>query len=103
MKVGFKIQLLDKMGPEETYNSMSDYVDLVNLVRSIQRTENNIDCYRRGRQQCDQMRCVWRDHCLKAPEVPSMRDGELHEPKKSANPKRKQDGLRQSPELKGLR
>jgi hypothetical protein len=91
MKVDFKIQLLDKMGPEETYNSMSDYVDLVNLVRSIQRTENNIDCYRRGRQQCDQMRCVWRDHCLKAPEEPSKVGSESHQSKIATDPKQEQD------------
>lgn len=71
MKVSLKIQLLEKMGTEETFNSMPDYIDLVNLIRSIQRTENNSDCYRRGRQQCDQMSCVWRDHCLMTPEEPS--------------------------------
>jgi len=55
------------MGTEETYKSKLDYVDLVNLIRSIQRAEGNLDCYRTGRQQCDRMNCVWRDHCLKAP------------------------------------
>ncbi len=54
------------MGIENTFNSKPDYVDLINLVRSVQRAEGNIDCYRRGRQQCDRMNCVWRDHCLKA-------------------------------------
>ena len=68
MKVSFKIQLLDKMGAEETFNSTPDYVDLVNLIRSIQRAEGNIDCYRRGRPECDRMNCAWRDHCLKKPE-----------------------------------
>ncbi len=63
MKVRFKIQLLDKMGTEETFNSKSDYVDLVKLVRSIQRVEGNVDCYRRG-LQCDRMNCAWRDHCF---------------------------------------
>jgi hypothetical protein len=67
MKVSFKIQLLDKMETEDTFNSMPDYVDLVNLVRSIQRAEGNPDCYHRGRQQCDRLNCVWRDHCLEAP------------------------------------
>ncbi len=65
MEVSFKIQLLDKMGTEDTFDSKPDYVDLVNLIRSIQRAEGNIDCYRRGRQQCDRMNCVWRAHCLK--------------------------------------
>ena len=74
MKVSLKIQLLDKMETEDTFNSKPDYVDLVNLVRSIQRAESNIDCYRRGRQQCDRVNCVWRDHCLKAPEGSSKID-----------------------------
>jgi hypothetical protein len=79
MKVRFKIQLLDKMGIEDAYNSEPNYVDLVNLVRSIQRAEDNIDCYRRGRQRCDRMDCVWRDHCLKAPEGPSKVGSESQE------------------------
>ena len=93
MKVSFKIQLLDKMGPEEALNSKPDYVDLVNLVRSIQRAERNIDCYRSGRQQCDQVNCVWRDHCLKAPEGPSAVDGELQEHKIAANLTQEKDSL----------
>ena len=93
MKVRFKIQLLDKMGTEETFNSKPDYVDLVNLVRSIQRAESNIDCYRRGRQQCDQMGCAWRDHCLKEPERPFTLNSQSHQPKKAANPKQEQDSL----------
>jgi hypothetical protein len=71
MKVSFKIQLLEKRGIEDAFNSKPNYVDLVKLVRSIQRAEGNIDCYRRGLQECDQMNCAWRDHCLKAPEGPS--------------------------------
>ncbi len=74
MRVRFKIQLLEKMGIEDAFNSKPNYVDLVNLVRSVQRAEGNIDCYRRGRQQCDRMNCVWRDHCLKAPEGSSKTD-----------------------------
>ena len=63
MAVSFKIQLLEKMGVEDTFNSKADYVDLVNLVRSIQRLEGNIDCYRRG-LQCERMNCAWREHCF---------------------------------------
>ena len=63
-KVRLKIQLIEKMGIDDTLNSKLDYVDLVNLIRSIQRAEGNLDCYRTGRQQCERMNCVWRDHCL---------------------------------------
>jgi hypothetical protein len=74
MKVTFKIQLLEKMGIADTFNSKPNYVDLVNLVRSIQRAEGNIDCYRRSLESCNRMDCAWRDHCLKEPEGPSKVD-----------------------------
>jgi hypothetical protein len=93
MKVRFKIQLREKMGIEGAFNSKPNYVDLVNLVRSIQRAEGNVDCYRRGRQECGRMNCVWRDHCLKEPEGLSKVDSESHEHQKAANPKQEQDSL----------
>ena len=67
IKVRFKLWMPVKMWNKNNFNSKLDYVDLVNLVRSIQRAEGNPDCYRRGRQQCDRMSCVWRDHCLESP------------------------------------
>ena len=67
MKVSLKIQLLETMKTENTFNTKPDYVDLVNLVRSIQRAEGNIDCYGKGWQQCERTNCAWRDHCLMAP------------------------------------
>jgi len=81
------------MGTEETFKSKLDYVDLVNLIRSIQRAEGNLDCYRTGRQQCDRMNCVWRDHCLKEPGRASMADNESHQHNKAADPKQEQDSL----------
>jgi hypothetical protein len=93
MEVGFKMQLLDKMGTEETFKSKLDYVDLVKLIRSIQRAEGNLDCYRTGRQQCEQMNCVWRDHCLKEPGGISMAVNESHQHNKAADPKQEQYSL----------
>ena len=81
------------MGTEETFNSQQDYVDLVNLIRSIQRAEGNIDCYRSGWQQCDRMNCVWRDHCLKAPAADFKADGESHQYKYARDPKQAQERL----------
>jgi len=43
MKVRLKIQLLDKMDSKGAINSQPNYVDLVNLIRSIQRAEGNLD------------------------------------------------------------
>ena len=91
------------MGTEETFNSKPDCVDLVNLVRSIQRAEGNTDCYRSGWQQCDQMSCVWRDHCLQAPEGTSKVGSGSQEHKIAANPKQGQDSLHKNPELESLR
>lgn len=62
------------MGIEGAFNSEPNYVDIVNLVRSIQRAEGKVDCYRRGRQQCDRMNCLWRDHCFNEPERPAKTD-----------------------------
>jgi hypothetical protein len=66
--------LLVKMGIENSSSSNPNYVDLVKLIRSIQRAEGNIDCYRRGVEFCDRMDCVWRDHCFKEPEVAAKTD-----------------------------
>ena len=93
MKVSFQIQLLDKMGTEETFNSNPNYVDLVNLIRSIQRAEGNIDCYRSGWRECDRLDCVWRDHCLKESGGASMADGESHQHHKATAPKQEQNDL----------
>ncbi len=90
------------MKTEDTFNTKQDYVDLVNLVRSIQRAEGNIDCYRRGRQQCDRRRCAWRDHCLKEPEGISKVGSGSQKHKIAANPKQGQDSLHKKPELENL-
>ena len=39
-------------------------VDLTELVRSIQRSEGNPDCFRQGAGNCDQLDCNWRSLCL---------------------------------------
>ena len=102
MKVSFKIQLLDKMVTEEIFNSKPNYVDLVNLIRSIQRAEGNIDCYRRERQQCDRRSCAWRAYCLKEPEGTSKVGSGPHKHKIAANPKQGQDSLHKKPVLENL-
>ena len=37
----------------------NNYLDINELVRSIQRAENNIDCFRKGYNDC-----AWREYCL---------------------------------------
>jgi hypothetical protein len=62
------------MGIERTSSSNPNYVDLVKLIRSIQRAEGKANCYRGGLEFCDRMDCVWRDHCLKEPQGASKTD-----------------------------
>ena len=35
------------------------------LVKMIQRTEGNFDCYGSATNYCDQMLCCWREDCLR--------------------------------------
>ena len=40
------------------------YLDITTLIRSIQRNESNIDCFKRGVSDCDKLDCKWRSFCL---------------------------------------
>ncbi len=42
----------------------NNYLDINELVRSIQRAENKVDCFRKGCNNCDQFDCAWREYCL---------------------------------------
>jgi len=41
-----------------------DRVDIIAMVRSLQRTAGLTDCFRRGRADCDDIHCHWRSYCL---------------------------------------
>jgi hypothetical protein len=41
-----------------------DFLDITNLIRSVQRLEGNTDCFRREKENCDQIECTWRQYCL---------------------------------------
>ena len=43
-----------------------DFVDITALVRSIQRAEDNIDCFRTGLVKCDHVDCSWYAYCLQS-------------------------------------
>lgn len=92
MEVSFKIQLLEKIRIEDTVNPKPDYVDIVKLIRSIQRAEGNIDCYRRGETRCRRMECDWRDHCLMVPGGKSPHHIESQEKKEGLDAKQKKGG-----------
>ena len=40
------------------------FLDITTLVRSIQRAEGNVDCFRTGQVSCDHFDCAWRPYCL---------------------------------------
>ena len=41
-----------------------NFLDVTELIRSIQRAEGNPDCFRRAQDYCDQLGCTWRPYCL---------------------------------------
>jgi hypothetical protein len=45
-------------------NAKSGFVDITELIRSIQRVEGNPDCFRKGKDNCDEVECAWRQYCL---------------------------------------
>ena len=47
-----------------------NYLDICALIRSIQRAENNIDCFRNGHNDCDRFDCTWREYCLDDNRIP---------------------------------
>ena len=40
------------------------FIDMTLLIRSIQRSEGNPDCFGRAEDYCDQLDCSWRPYCL---------------------------------------
>lgn len=45
-------------------NPTAGAVDIVALVRSLQRTAGLEDCFRNGKTECLSLDCAWRKHCL---------------------------------------
>ncbi len=40
-----------------------DFFDLTELVRSLQRAEGKLDCFRQPSDLCDSLDCAWRHLC----------------------------------------
>jgi hypothetical protein len=45
-------------------DSQQGYVNITDMIRSLQRSEGLVDCFRRKLADCDQLDCVWRQYCL---------------------------------------
>jgi hypothetical protein len=63
-------------------NSPPGRVDIIALVRSLQRTAGRTDCFRRGNVDCDMIDCDWRTYCLG---TPPDRDPDTRRPKQNSD------------------
>jgi hypothetical protein len=54
----------------EKKNCPSGRVDIIAMVRSLQRTAGMTDCFRMGNADCDITDCDWRAYCLGTPADP---------------------------------
>jgi len=52
------------------WHAREDFLDPVQLLRSIQRAEGNPDCFRR-KDNCEEMECAWRPYCISDPFKPA--------------------------------
>ncbi len=59
----------EPMGVRE-WHVREDFLDPVQLLRSIQRAEGNPDCFRR-RDICEEFECAWRPYCISDPCEPA--------------------------------
>jgi len=49
---------------------LAGQVDIIAMVRSLQRTAGMTDCFRMGNADCDLIDCDWRIYCLDTPADP---------------------------------
>ena len=52
------------MGINRSNDSDSGSFDLTGFIRSLQRVEGNVDCFKRANNECNQLDCAWRHYCL---------------------------------------
>ncbi len=53
-----------KEDPQHFGTRPHSLLDTTAMIRSLQRSEGEEDCYRRGREVCDHTKCPWRRYCL---------------------------------------
>lgn len=44
----------------------NNILNITELVRSIQRSSGDPDCFRRGQLECENLDCTWRTLCLES-------------------------------------
>jgi len=55
---------IDKPIGTESFDEKKNLVNITDLIRSVQRTEGNPDCFRKDKGGCDELECEWRPYCL---------------------------------------
>ena len=45
-------------------------VDITALIRSVQRSEGDLDCFDKSEGKCEQLDCAWRPYCLEGHPTP---------------------------------
>jgi hypothetical protein len=62
-KIGMKIQEIQKIAKKMGINTYR--MKKGDIVRAIQRAENNMDCFYTPRvEYCGELLCLWREDCL---------------------------------------
>ncbi len=51
-----------------------NYLNLDELVRSIQRSAGDSDCFRRTLNPCDKVDCMWRSLCFNLADAPDIKE-----------------------------
>ena len=58
-------ELLDEPSkPIREEEAKRDFLDITALIRSLQRVEGNPECFRKDKDDCDEVDCAWRSYCL---------------------------------------
>ena len=55
---------MDKTGGTASFDAQKNLVNITDLIRSVQRTEGNPDCFRKNSRGCDDLECEWRPYCI---------------------------------------
>jgi hypothetical protein len=64
----------EESAPARDGNAKNDFLDITALIRSIQRTEGNPDCFLKGDEDCAQLDCAWRLYCLERDKTSGKRE-----------------------------
>jgi hypothetical protein len=60
----------DNSARVEDNRDSNGLVDITALIRSVQRSEGNPDCFDTSEGKCEQLDCAWRPYCLEGHPTP---------------------------------